>query len=57
MQGRDAPVWNSEWISSAELRGAIDAGKIIDQAVVESLSEIVQVEEISLFIVKSEYES
>lgn len=50
-------MWNSEWISSAELRGAIDAGKIIDQAVVESLSEIVQVEEISLFIVKSEYES
>jgi hypothetical protein len=44
MQGRDEPVWNSDWIAAADLRSAIDAGKIIDQTALESLSEIVPVE-------------
>ena len=47
--GRDVVLWNSEWISSQNLRQAIDPTHIVDRQALADMPAIVQREEFALF--------
>lgn len=47
--GEDTVIWNNDWISSEELKKAIDNKVIIDENIKNKLSEIIPVEEVAFF--------
>lgn len=49
MKGESVALWNSDWITSATLKAAIDPAKIVDKAKLRSLKPIVRPKEIELF--------
>lgn len=48
VNGTSPPLWESDWISSASLKNALDVGKIVVADVSEA-QEVVQPEEVELF--------
>lgn len=56
-ESKQTQIWNSEWISSIDLQTAVDAKKIFDQQALEQLDAIIPVEEVAIFVAKTEYES
>jgi len=54
VSGEDCSIWNCEWISSNELKNAIDAKRIVNQIQLQALDAIVPAEEVELFISKAE---
>jgi RNA-directed DNA polymerase len=50
--GNTATLWNLDWISSKELKLAIDAGSIVDKNRLEKVEPIIPSEEFELFIRK-----
>jgi len=45
-------LWNNDWISSAELKAAIDATKIVDISMRDGLSPVIPLSEVELFLSK-----
>jgi hypothetical protein len=45
-------LWNSDWISSIELKGAINFSKVIKQCEIDTLPPVISPEECELFIVE-----
>jgi len=54
VSGSDESIWNNEWISSNDLKNALDARQIVDADRVTNLAPIVPAEEVELFISKAE---
>ena len=50
--GQPATIWNVDWISSNELKQAIDAGSVIDKDRLEKVEPIITSDEFELFIRK-----
>lgn len=48
--GDTAALWNNDWISSAELRAAVDTSKIIDPTCLSDLPPTIQAQEFALFV-------
>ncbi len=46
---RGAQIWNSEWISSRNLKNCLDPKGIINKEIIKELDEIVAIEEVELF--------
>ena len=42
-------IWNNDWISSKDLRKAVDVNKIIDHEKIKKLPPIIPIEEVELF--------
>jgi hypothetical protein len=57
VRGESMSIWNSDWISSTDLKKVIDAKKIIAEDKVKELTPTVQKEEFVLFIDKAVYVS
>jgi RNA-directed DNA polymerase len=51
--GENAPIWNSDWISSDDLRNAVDAKRMVNHEKVKELDPVVPPEEVRLFIAKA----
>ena len=49
VQGKPVDLWNSSWISSAKLKDALDASRIVSKAKIRSIKPIVRPKEIELF--------
>ena len=49
VQQEDVQIWNNQWISSKDLRRAVDPSKIVDLQVLQSISPTVPTSEIELF--------
>ena len=47
--GKDAVIWNNDWISSEEFKKAIDNKVIIDKNRKNKLSKVIPVEEVAFF--------
>jgi len=57
IRGESEQIWNNEWISSTDLKRAVDARKIFDQQALAKTDPVILVEEVALFIAKTEYVS
>lgn len=53
-RGMDVSIWNSEWVSSRELKTALDARSIFDDSIVKELAPIISTKEVELFLSKSD---
>jgi len=51
--GEDERVWNSDWISSADLKAAVDAGKIVDAKARDEIAPVIPLTEVELFLSKA----
>jgi hypothetical protein len=47
--GKNTSLWNSDWISSNELKKVIDARTIVNDDKIKEVQEIISIEEIELF--------
>ncbi len=47
--GKNEPVWNSNWISSAKLKAAVASKRIVDHKKLKALKPIVRPIEIRVF--------
>lgn len=47
--GGDVALWNVEWISSNDLKNALDVSKVVDQETLKALEPVIPVEEVELF--------
>lgn len=54
VRGDNERIWNSEWVSSLDLKNAMDPKKIVDREKLKNLDVIVPTEEIALFVSKAE---
>ncbi len=57
IRGTSEQIWNSDWISSTDLKRAVDARKILDQQALTQIDPVISVDEVALFIAKTEYVS
>ena len=48
--GNDERLWNSDWISSADLKAAVNAGKIVDAKARDEIAPVVPLTEVELFL-------
>lgn len=48
--GEAIKIWNNDWISSAELKSAVDATSIVNTEIRDNLSVVLSSEEVELFI-------
>jgi len=48
--GNDERLWNSDWISSEELKAAVDASKIVDAKARDEIAPIIPLTEVELFL-------
>jgi hypothetical protein len=48
-------IWNSEWIGNNKLKNNIEGQKIVDQAVVEEMNNVIEEDEVRLFGSKDNY--
>ncbi len=55
VRGEDASIWNNDWISSQDLKKALDAKLIFDRDIAEKLEPIVPTEEVELFMSRIGY--
>lgn len=55
--GEDVTIWNSDWISSADLKKALDAKLIIDADAKDRLDDVAPPEEVALFVSRGEISS
>jgi hypothetical protein len=53
VNGQSVAIWNVDWISSPQLKKAIDVAKIVDNNVLKSIEDIIQPKEVELFISKT----
>ena len=53
---RTTNLWNNDWISSNELKDAVDAIKIIDKAIRDEIAPVIPLEEVELFLSNVFYE-
>ena len=51
--GEDVALWNTEWISSNDLKAAIDVSKVIDKEAVDALEPVISLDEVELFLSKA----
>ena len=49
VQGSDVRIWNSEWISAARLRRAVDPKGIVDQEELNQVKPLLPIEEVELY--------
>ncbi len=52
--GNAERLWNSDWISSADLRAAADADKIVDAGARDKIAPVIPLTEVELFISQAE---
>ena len=57
IRGKKTLIWNNEWISSRDLKSAVDAKKAVNQTKLKKLDAIVPIEEVALFIAKADIAS
>lgn len=55
VRGDDVSIWNNDWISSKDLKKALDAKLIFDRDIAKKLDPIVPTKEVELFMSKGEY--
>ena len=53
--GSASALWNNDWISSNELKAAVDATKLIDETILEELSQVIPTQEVELFLYRDFY--
>ncbi|HQT82399.1 MAG: reverse transcriptase [Ferrovum sp. 37-45-19] len=53
VSGENVQIWNLDWISSHELKKAINAGKIVDKDSLEGIAQVIPSQEVELFISRS----
>jgi len=51
--GNAERLWNSDWISSADLKAAVDAGKIVDAKCRDEIAPVIPLTEVELFLSKA----
>ncbi len=51
--GEDIALWNTEWLSSNDLKNAIALSKVIDQATIDALKPAISLDEVELFLSKA----
>ncbi len=54
--GKDVTIWNNEWISSNDLKTAIDGELIVDRQKLKSIAPVIPVREMALFVARDDYE-
>ena len=52
--GEITQLWNNDWISSEDLKSAVDASSVVNQTIRDSLAPVLSSEEVDLFISKAE---
>lgn len=53
--GRSERLWNSDWISSPELKATVEASKIVDCKIRNAIKPVIPLKEIELFLSKDGY--
>lgn len=53
--GSTSSLWNNDWISSNELRAAVDATKIVDESIRDELAPVIPLKEVEVFISRAFY--
>lgn len=53
VSGDDVSLWNTHWISSNDLKNAIDVTKVIDREKLAALEPVIPVNEVELFLSKN----
>jgi len=48
--GESAHLWNNDWISSNDLKNAVDASKVISKNIIEKLEPVIPSDEVELFV-------
>lgn len=51
--GEAVALWNMEWISSNDLKNAIDVTKVVDRKRLAALESVIPIDEVELFLSKS----
>lgn len=51
--GNAERLWNSEWISAADLKAAVDASRIVDTGVRDEIAPIIPPAEVELFLARA----
>ena len=51
--GNTERLWNNDWISSAELKAAVDAARIVDTTTRDEIAPIISLKEVELFLSKA----
>lgn len=51
--GSTSSLWNNEWISSRELREAVDATKVVDVTIRDDIAPVIPLQEVELFLFKA----
>lgn len=49
VSGKNASIWNSSWINSAQLKAALQPKKILDQKVMKEKKPVISPNEVELF--------
>ncbi len=53
VQGKTVQVWNNEWISSQELKEAMDPALVFDDEIASRLDPVIPVKEVELFMARN----
>lgn len=51
--GDGASIWNMDWITSKDLKTALDVNAVVDKSVLEGIGPVIPSEEVELFISKA----
>jgi hypothetical protein len=51
--GHGEKLWNNDWISSADLRAAVDSGKIVNAKLRDEIAPVIPLTEVELFLSKA----
>lgn len=51
--GKCDQLWNSDWISSSDLKSAADGSKIIDTKTRDEIAPVIPLSEVELFLSKA----
>lgn len=51
--GHEEKLWNSDWISSADLRAAVDSSKIVNIKLRDEIAPVIPLAEVELFLSKA----
>lgn len=51
--GESTRLWNNDWISSNDLKNAVNASKVVDKNIIEKLDPVIPSDEVELFIYHS----
>jgi hypothetical protein len=51
--GNGEKLWNNDWISSADLRAAVDSSKIVNAKLRDEIAPVIPLTEVELFLSKA----